>query len=441
MSKNIKIKKFTLAIIFITTAIIASCNPNKQPPPQPIPEVSTYTIQPERIELVFELPARTYPYLIAEVRPQVSGIIQKRFFNEGSDVRAGDLLYQIDPAPFQAAYENAVANLNASRKAADRARASLETTLANKIRQQATVELARSNRKRFEELAAEGAVSQSEKDQAVTEAQVAEATLKAIEAQVKSEQEAVGVAEAAIKQAEAALQTARINLGYTRITAPISGRIGKSNVTVGALVTAHQPLPLATIQRLDPIYVDATQSSTNLLRLKRNIEAGRIKGGNPNQAKVKLILEDGSQYPLEGTLKFSDVTVDPSTGSFILRMVFPNPKYLLLPGMYVRAIVQEGIADKAILIPQQAVSRDFKGNPIAFIVNDQGRVEQRILNLERAISDRWLISSGLSAGDRVIIEGLQKVRPGMPVKVVPFVGGRKEGFEAQKNLGPVGKKN
>lgn len=428
-----------LGILIFFIIIIASCDPNTKSPIPPIPEVSIYTIKSERVEITSELPGRTYAYLIAEVRPQVSGIIQKRFFNEGSDVKAGDILYQIDPAPFQTAYENALANLNVARKAADRAKASLEASLANKLRQQATVELTRANRKRFEELALEGAVSQSEKDQAVTEAQVAEATLKAIEAQIKSDQEAVGVAEAAIKQAEAALESARINLGYTRIIAPISGRIGKSNVSVGALVTAHQSFPLTTIQKLDPIYVDATQSSTNLLRLKKNIEAGRIKGRNPNQAKVRLILEDGSLYPFEGILKFKDVTVDPSTGSFILRMVFPNPKYILLPGMYVRAIVQEGIVENAILIPQEAVLRDFKGNPAVFIIDNQGKVEQRPIILDRAIGNKWLISQGLSVGDRVIIEGIQKVRPGMPVKALPSTEITKGGPEIKNKLAPTGK--
>ena len=211
--------------------------------------------------------------------------------------------------------------------------------IAGVTQQQATLELARTNRWRFEELFKGRAVSASQRDQAVTEAEVAEAALRAAEAQVQSDREAVAAAEAAIQQAEAALETARINLGYTRITAPISGRIGKSNVTVGALATAYQGSAFATIQQIDPIYVDATQSSANLLQLKRNIAAGRIKGTGPDQARVKLLLEDGTPYPLEGTLKFSEVTVDPSTGSFILRMVFPNPKHILLPGMYVRAVV------------------------------------------------------------------------------------------------------
>jgi membrane fusion protein (multidrug efflux system) len=371
----------------------------------------------------------------------VSGIIQKRLFTEGSDVKEGGLLYQIDPAPFQAAYDNAVANLNAARKAADRSRAALEASLASVIRQQATLDLARTNRQRFEDLVKEGAVSASERDQAVTEVNVSEATLKAIEAQVKSDREAVAVAEATIKQAEAALKTVQINLGYTQIKAPITGRIGKSNVTVGALVTALQPTSLATIQQLDPIYVDATQSSVSLLRLKHNIASGQIKGDGSNQTRVRLLLEDGTPYPMDGTLKFSDVTVDPSTGSFILRIVFPNPKHILLPGMYVRVLVEEGIADRAILILQQGVSRDLKGNPMVLTVDAQGKVQPRMVTLDRAIGDKWLVSSGLAPGDQVVVEGIQKVRPGASVKVVSLGAGREDGPEATKKVEPSKKAN
>jgi membrane fusion protein (multidrug efflux system) len=436
-----RVKQIVIMGGLILGLITSGCGSQQAAPKPAIPEVAIVAVQPERVILSAELPGRTYAYLIAEVRPQVSAIIQKRLFTEGSDVKAGDLLYQIDPALFQAAYDNAEANLNAARKTSDRARAALEASLTSIIRQQATLDLARTNRRRFEELAKEGAVSASERDQAVTEANVAEATLKAVEAQVKSDREAVAVAEAAIKQAEAALETARINLGYTRITAPISGRIGKSNVTVGALVTALQPTPLATIQQIDPMYVDVTQSSANLLRLKRNIEAGRIKGGNPNQARVRLFLEDGTPYPMEGTLKFSDITVDPSTGSFILRMVFPNSEHILLPGMYVRALVREGIADHAILVPQQGVTRDLKGNPIALIVDAQGKVQQRMITIDRAIADKWLVSSGLAPGDRMIVEGIQKVRPGASVKVVPLGTSRKEDLEAVKKAEPAAKTN
>ena len=349
------------------------------------------------------------------------------------------MLYQIDPAFLQAAYDNAAANVATARKAADRTRAALAVSRAGVVRQRAVLENARTNRKRFDDLVAEGAVSASQRDQAATDADVAEATLLSTEAQVESDREAVGAAEAAIKQAEAALETARINLGYARVTAPIAGRIGKSSVTVGALVKESQDTPLATIQQLHPIYVDVTQSSANLLRLRQNLASGQLKGNGPKQATVKLLLEDGTPYPVEGTLKFSDVTVDPSTGSFILRTVFPNPQHLLLPGMYVRAIVQEGLVDQAILVPQQAVSRDPKGNPVALIVDGSDKVAQRKITVDRAVGDRWLISEGLKPGDRLIVEGIQKARPGTSVKAVPFNAGGKENAEAVKTAQPATK--
>jgi membrane fusion protein (multidrug efflux system) len=420
MQMNDRVKRIVTIGVFVLGLITSGCGSQQSAPQPVIPEVVTVTVQQEQIVLTTELPGRTSAYFVAEIRPQVNGIIQKRLFVEGSNVRAGEVLYQIDPAPFQAAYDNAVASLAVRRKAADRARAALEASIAGVKRQQTTLELARKNRWRFEELFKNSAVSASQRDQAVAEAEVAEAALRSAEAQVKSDREAVAEAEAAIQQAEAALKTARINLGYTRITSPISGRIGKSDVTVGALVTALQASPLAVVQQINPIYVDATQSSATLLRLKRNIASGLLKVNGSNQTRVNLLLEDGTPYPLEGTLKFSAVTVDPSTGSFILRMVFPNPKHTLLPGMYVRAIVQEGKVDHAILVPQQAIARDAKGNPIALVVDGEGKVGQRMLTLDRAIGDRWLVASGLSPGERVIVEGVQKVRPGTTVKVVPF---------------------
>jgi membrane fusion protein (multidrug efflux system) len=295
------------------------------------------------------------------------------------------------------------------------------------VRQRAVLENARTNRKRFEDLLAEGAVAANQRDQAVTEYDVAEATLIATEAQAESDKEAVAAAEAVIRQAEAALETARINLGYARITAPISGRIGKSMVTEGALVTAGQPTALATIQPLDPIYVDVTETSANLLRLKQNLASGRLKQGGAQQAKVKLLLENGTPYPLDGTLKFSDVTVDASTGSFTLRTQFPNPRHLLLPGMYVRAVIQEGVAEEAILAPQQAVSRDPKGNPVALVVEGADKVAQRKIELDRAIGDKWLVVAGLAPGDRLVVEGAQRARPGTTVKVVPFTAGEPKG--------------
>ena len=221
---------------------------------------------------------------------------------------------------------------------------------------------------------------------------------------------------------KAQVDAARINLGYTRVTAPISGRIGKSSVTAGALVTAYQPAALATIQQLNPIYVDVTQSSAELLRLKRHLESGKLSSTGANGRKVRILLEDGTPYPQEGTLQFRDITVDPATGSFALRIVVPNPNYLLLPGMFVRAVVQEGIAEQALLVPQQGVSRTPKGEPIALVVDEAGTVQQRQLTLNRAIGDQWLVSAGLKAGERLIVEGLMKVRPGAQVKAVPWEG-------------------
>jgi membrane fusion protein (multidrug efflux system) len=342
------------------------------------PEVAVITVQTEQATLTTDLTGRTSAFGVAEIRPQVSGLIQKRLFTEGSDVKAGQVLYQIDPAPFQAALDNANAALG-------RAEANLPAILLRA--------------ERFRELLVDKAVSQQDYDDAAAALQ-----------QVKAD----------IEYWKAAVETARINLGYTRITAPISGRIGKSNVTVGALVTAHQPSALSTIQQLDPIYVDVPQSTTELLRLQRRLEEGRLKHDVRNQNKVKLILEDGTEYPLEGTLQFRDVTVDPTTSSVILRVIFPNPKGVLLPGMFVRAVVKEGINKQALLIPQQAVSRDPKGNPVVLIVNAGGKVEQRMLTLDRAIEDKWIVSTGLTPGEQVVVEGLQKVRPGLAVKVVPF---------------------
>jgi membrane fusion protein (multidrug efflux system) len=417
--------------------MIGCDRPQAEGPPRSVPEVATVRVQPQQVVLTTELPGRTSSYMIAEIRPQVNGLIQKRLFTEGSDVKAGQVLYEIDPAPLKAAVNNAAANLVAMQKAADRARAALEASRANVTQQRKTLELARINRERFEGAFKDRAVSASERDQAVTKAAVAEAVVQAAEAQVVSDRKAIAAAEAGIQQAEAALDTARINLGYTKITAPISGRIGRSSVTVGAIVTAYQPLALTTIQQLDPIYVDVTQSSTELLRLRRRMEEGLIKRDGTNQKKVGLILEDGTAYPLEGTLQFCDVTVDPTTGSVILRLVFPNPEGVLLPGMFVRAAVKEGVNDKAILIPQQAVSRDPKGKPVALIVDDGNKVQQRLLRLDRAMGDQWLVASGLKPGDSVIVEGLQRVRPGASVKEVPLDTGEKISVVAESPTRPA----
>ena len=426
--------------IFLLLTVIG-CKQKSEPPQRGAPEVAVVTVHPERVVITTELPGRPSAFLVAEIRPQVNGLIQKRLFTEGSDVKAGQVLYQIDPAPFEAAMDNAAANLEAARKAADRARAALNAGIAGVARQQATVTFARTNRQRFEDLFRDKAVSASDRDRAVTEADVAEASLRAAEAQVESDRKAIAVAEATIQQAEAAMETVRINLGYTRITAPISGRIGKSNVTNGALVMAYQPMALSTIQQLDPIYVDVPQSTTELLRLQRRLKDGRLNHDETNQNKVKLILGDGTPYLSEGILQFQDVTVDPTTGSVILRIVFPNPKGVLLPGMFVRAVIKEGVNEQAILVPQQGISRNSKGDPVALIVDAEDKVQQRMLTLDRTIGKKWLVSSGLNPGDRVIVEGVQKVRPGASVKVVPLDSGRKDGSAAEKTDQPSANTN
>jgi membrane fusion protein, multidrug efflux system len=352
------------------------------PPKGGTPEVAVVTMQPKRLVMTTELSGRTSPNLIAEVRPQVGGIIQKRLFTEGSDVKAGQVLYQIDPAPYQATLDNAKAALS---------------------RSEANLPAIRLKTDRLRELLPDKAISQQDYDDA-------SATLKQVEAD--------------IQYWKAMVETARINLKYTSITAPIPGRVGKSYVTEGALVMSNQPTALATIQRLDPIYVDVPQSTTRLLRMRKRLEEGRLSHNGQLGNKVRLFLEDGTKYPLEGVLQFRDITVDPTTGSIILRVVFPNPKGVLLPGMFVRAVVEEGVIQNALLIPQQGVSRNPKGNPMTLIVDGSGKVQQRILTLDRAIDDVWLVSSGLAPGDRVIVEGMQKVKPGASVKVVPFEAGR-----------------
>lgn len=355
----------------------------KQAQPQMVPEVSYQVIAPERAVLTTELPGRTSAFLVADIRPQVSGLILKRLFTEGSDVAEGQVLYQIDPAPYQAALDQAQAALTAA-----------ESSLpAIKMRAE-----------RMAKLVAINAVGQQD----------------ALDAEA-AHQKAV----AAVAAAKAQVASAQINLGNTPIKSPISGRIGMSNVTVGALVTAYQPVSLATVQQLNPIYVDVTQSSLDLLKLKKSLENGQVKRGQRDGQKggersVKLLLEDGSPYEHIGKLQFRDVTVDPSTGAVTLRMVFPNPKQTLLPGMFVRAIVEDGVDESAILAMQQGVTRDVKGNATALVVGANNIVEQRILTVDRTLGNSWRVTSGLKAGDRLIVEGLQKVKPGIPVKAVPF---------------------
>lgn len=407
----------------------------------PLPEVSLMTVAAQQITLTTELPGRTSGFLVSEIRPQVSGLIQKRLFTEGADVKAGDLLYQIDPAPFQSALDSATANLDAAKRAAEQAKAALGVSVANVARQQATVALAKTDLQRAEDLLKDKAVSTSDRDHAATDLDVAQATLRATEAQVESAHAGIAAAESAIGQAKAAVESAQINLNYTKITAPITGRVGRSTVTDGAIVTAYQPAPLATIQKLDPIYVDVTQSTMDLAKLRERVEKGHFQDAGTEQKKVKILMEDGTVYPMEGTLGFRDVTVDPTTGSVILRITITNPDGVLLPGMFLRAVIEEGVLDQAILIPQQAVSRDPKGMPLIMTVGPESKVVPKPIVVERAIGDQWLVSSGLVPGDRVIIEGLQKARPGTPVKEVPLPTDKKENASPGNTPQPGPKSN
>lgn len=405
-----------VAAVLLVGPLVSGCGKQQAPPAPPAPEVTVVTVQLERVALTNELPGRTASFRLSDVRPQVSGIILKRLFEEGSDVKAGQVLYEIDPAPFEAAYNSALATLDASKKSADRARAALNASIANVARQQAMQQLAKTNADRFEQLFQERAVSASERDQAATDLTVADAAIRAADAQVESDRAAIAAADAQTKQAEAAVDSSKISLGYTKINAPISGRIGRSAVTEGATVTGYQPQPLATIQSLDPIYVDVPQSTAELSRLKRTIASGKISA-NQDVQSVKILLEDGSEYSKAGTLKFRDVSVDPTTGSVMLRIEVPNPDSVLLPGMFVRAVIEEGVNEQAILVPQPAVTRDPKGNAMAMVLDQENKVQVRQLTTDRAIGDKWLVTSGLQPGDRVIVEGVQKVRPGVQARI------------------------
>jgi len=408
MQRNHKIAGLPLTGMLFGMLLVAGCGngPAGGPPPQVAPEVSVISITPERVTLTRELPGRTSPHLIAEVRPQVGGIIKERLFTEGADVRGGQVLYQIDPAPYQAVVDSAKAALARAQTGATGARAALARAKANIIPLRLKAE-------RYQELAPLKAISTQDLDDAA-------AAVGQGEADIQSAQAAIAGSEAEIGVVQAALATAKINLAYTKVTAPISGRIGKSLVTTGALVKASQDNPLATIQELDPIYVDFTQSSSERLRLMESLRSGRLKSGGSDQARIKLLLEDGSSYLEKGTLKFSDVTVDPSTGSVTLRGLFPNPRQLLLPGMFVRGIVQEGVREQAILVPQRGVTRNPAGEAMVMVVGAEEKVEPRIIKVERTIGNDWLVNDGLQPGDRVILEGIQRARPGTPVKAVPF---------------------
>jgi membrane fusion protein (multidrug efflux system) len=334
-------------------------------------------VRVQRLTVTSELPGRTSAYLTAEVRPQVSGIIKARLFTEGANVKAGDPLYQIDPTTYQAAYDNAAAVL---------------------AKAEANAATARSKGERYSELANKQLISKQDNEDV-------QALLKQADADVQS--------------ARAGLESARANLAYTRITAPISGRTSTSTVTPGALVTANQETVLATVHQLDPIYVDVTQAAAEVLRLRRDLTSGRIKsiGG---KAAVKLQLEDGSEYAQEGVLAVTGTTVSEKTGSITLRAVVPNPQTELLPGMFVRAVLEEGVNDRAILVPQQSVQRDSRGNATVLIVNGDGHIEQRSITTGAAVRDQWVVESGLDGGEQVVVQGLQKVKIGDLVKATPI---------------------
>ncbi|MBN8764236.1 MAG: efflux RND transporter periplasmic adaptor subunit, partial [Thiobacillus sp.] len=355
--------------VLVAALALSACGRSEAPPPQMAPaEVTVVTMKQEKVSLTRELPGRTNAYLLSEVRPQVTGIVKQRLFTEGAQVKAGQPLYQLDDATYQA-------NLASAKASLARARASLTQ--------------AELNARRSDELVRIDAVSRQDHDNAT-------ATLAQARADVAA--------------AEAAVQSSTVTLNYARITSPIGGRIGKSSVTPGALVTANQAAALATVQQLDPVYVDLTQSASELLQLRKEVAAGKLtRSGN---VPVKILLEDGSLYKHEGKLDFADVSVDPGTGSYALRVTVPNPDNILMPGLYVRAIIGSGMRDHAILVPQQGIARDPKGNTSAMIVGKDGKVEARPVKVSRTIGDQWLVEDGLAAGDRVIVAGLQKIRPG-----------------------------
>ena len=407
MRRNNKIFRFTIMGVLLGALLLSGCKkPPAAAPPAATPEVAVVTMTPTSVTLTRELPGRTAAHLIAEVRPQVGGIIKERLFEEGSDVQAGQILYQIDPAPFEAVVASNEAALVRARSGKIQAEAALARAEANLTPLSLKAD-------RYKELGPVKAVSSQDVDDAI-------AALHQGEADVQSARAALAGAEAEIGVAEASLATARINLAYTRVTAPIAGRIGRSMVTTGALVKAIQDNSMTTIQQLDPIYVDFTQSSSERLQLMEALNSGRIRQGGSDVAKVRLLLEDGSSYPEEGILKFSDVTVDPSTGSVTLRALFHNPHHLLLPGMFVRGIVREGKRDEALLVPQRGVTRNPTGEALVMVVGAEEKVEPRVIKVKRTIGTDWLVDEGLNPGDRVILEGTQKARPGTPVKAVPF---------------------
>ncbi len=366
--------RFSLLLAVSGALALSACDGEPAPQAMPTPEVAVVTLKDQPVRLTRELAGRTTPFLVAEVRPQVTGIIKGRLFEEGSLVKAGDALYEIDASAYRATRDSARAALAGAEAALTSSRLA-----ANRSR----------------ELAAAKLVSAQDNERAAAAFQQAQADVAA---------------------ARANLQSTEVTLGYASITAPISGRIGKSSVTQGALVTANQAQALATIQQLDPMYVDLAQSSTELLALRKELAAGTLE--QANGVPVKILLEDGSPYGQDGRLEFAGVTVDPTTGSYALRVLVPNAESLLLPGMYVRAVVDMGQRPNGILVPQQGITRDAKGHAVAMVVTPEGKVEQRTVQTSHTLGDQWLVDDGLRAGDRVIVQGLQKVKPGGDAKAV-----------------------
>ncbi|KMV69382.1 multidrug transporter [bacteria symbiont BFo1 of Frankliniella occidentalis] len=374
MNKNRGLTPLAAVLMLSGSLVLTGCDnkDSQQAGQQQAPEVGITTLKSAPLKITTDLPGRTSSFRIAEVRPQVSGIILKRNFVEGSDIKAGESLYQIDPATYQAAYDSAKGDL---------------------AQAQANAQIAALTVKRYKPLLGTKYISQQDYDTAAaTQSQTA----------------------AAVQAAQAAVESARINLAYTKVTSPISGRIGKSSVTEGALVQSAQTTALATVQQLDPIYVDVTQSSEDFIRLRDELKSGQLQQTN-GKAEVKLLTQDGKEYSQSGTLEFSDVTVDETTGSITLRAVFPNPDHNLLPGMFVRARLDEGTNPNALLVPQQGITRTPTGQATAMVVGADNKVEVRNVTADQAFGDKWLVTSGLKDGDRVITTGLQRVKPGAAV--------------------------
>lgn len=374
-----RVERVPYRLITVATAAVflAACGKKESAPPPQTPEVGVVTVQPQAVPVFSELPGRTSAFLVAQVRARVDGIVLRREFTEGTDVKAGQRLYKIDPAPYIAALNSA--------------KATLAKAQANLVTQNALVA-------RYKVLVAANAVSKQDYDNAVA---------------------TQGQAAADVAAGKAAVDTAQINLGYTDVVSPITGRVGISQVTPGAYVQASQATLMSTVQQLDPVYVDLTQSSLEGLKLRQDVQSGRLKTSGPGAAKVSLILEDGKTYSEAGKLQFSDVTVDQATGSVTIRAVFPNPGRVLLPGMFVRARIEEGVNENAFLVPQIGVTHDQKGQAIAMVVNASNKVEPRPLKTTGMQGPNWIVEGGLQAGDHVIVQGGEKVRPGATVKSVP----------------------